>query len=60
VSLAVFKSRLLDARRVRLLALARADLVAAMSPALVTASEIEVAGATYHFVIDTTASDPWA
>ena len=42
-----------------LVVLARADLVAAMDPALVAASEWQVDGATYHFVIDR-AADPAA
>jgi hypothetical protein len=36
----------------RLVVLCRADLVAAMDPALVTASEAVTDGATFHFVID--------
>lgn len=37
------------------LTLARADLVGAMDPELVAASEIEDRGATFHFVLDTQA-----
>jgi len=41
------------AHRARLVYLARADLVAAMEPELVSASEIEPdRGITFHFVID--------
>jgi hypothetical protein len=39
-----------DLRRAGLLEFARADLVAAMDPALVAASEWRLAGATYHFL----------
>jgi hypothetical protein len=39
-----------DLRRARLLEFARADLVAAMDPALVAMSEWQLAGATYHFL----------
>ena len=45
-----FKNRLLEANRARLLALSRADLVEAMDPADVAASEIRYLGATFHFV----------
>jgi hypothetical protein len=37
-------------RRARLLEFARADLVAAMDPELVAASEWQLDGATYHFL----------
>jgi hypothetical protein len=38
-------------RRARLLEFARADLVAAMDPALVAASEWRLDGATHHFLV---------
>ncbi|MEO7731801.1 MAG: hypothetical protein ABIY55_12565, partial [Kofleriaceae bacterium] len=46
-----FKARLFAAHCAGELALARADLVAAMDPALVAASEISVSGASFHFVV---------
>ena len=46
-----FKARLLVAHRAGALTLARADLVAAMDPALVAASEIAADGASFHFVV---------
>jgi hypothetical protein len=46
-----FKARLLVAHRAGALTLARADLVAAMDPALVSASEIAADGASFHFVV---------
>ena len=52
LSLDDFKTRLVAAHRAGELQLARADLVAAMDPALVAASEIAVDGASFHFVID--------
>jgi hypothetical protein len=45
------KARLVAAHRAGQLALARADLVAAMDPALVAASEIVTDGARFHFVV---------
>jgi hypothetical protein len=45
------KARLVEAHRRGELVLARADLVAAMDPALVAASETRTDGATYHFVV---------
>ena len=39
-----------DVRRAGLLTFARADLVAAIDPALVAASEWRLDGATYHFL----------
>jgi hypothetical protein len=45
------KARLVAAHRSRELGLARADLVAAMDPALVAASETRIDGATFHFVV---------
>lgn len=45
------KSRLVEAHRAGELVLARADLVAAMNPELVAASETVVDGATFHFVV---------
>jgi hypothetical protein len=46
-----FKARLLAAHRAGALALARADLVAAMDPARVAASEIAADGASFHFLV---------
>jgi hypothetical protein len=46
-----FKARLVSAHRKRELELARADLVAAMDPTLVSASETRTDGATFHFII---------
>ncbi|MEO7735441.1 MAG: hypothetical protein ABIY55_31095 [Kofleriaceae bacterium] len=46
-----FKSKLVEAHRRRELVLARADLVAAMDPELVAASETRADGATFHFVV---------
>ena len=54
-----FKAQLFRAFRAGLLSLARADLVAAMSPERVAASEIAHDGVTFHFVIDDGALDPW-
>jgi hypothetical protein len=45
------KAQLVDAHRRRELVLARADLVAAMDPDLVAASETRTDGATFHFVV---------
>lgn len=50
-----FKARLVAAQRAGEVVLARADLVGAMSPALVERSEIDAGGATFHFVVR---SDP--
>jgi len=46
-----FKAQLVAAHRDRQLVLARADLVAAMDPALVAASETQTDGATFHFIV---------
>lgn len=46
-----FKARLVAAHRAGQVTLARADLVAAMDPALVAASEIAAEGASYHFIV---------
>lgn len=46
-----FKALLLDAHRGGLLALSRADLVAAMDPRDVAASETRHGNATYHFIV---------
>jgi hypothetical protein len=51
LALAELKARLLAAHRAGELTLARADLVAAMDPELVAASEIAADGASFHFVI---------
>lgn len=40
-----------ELRRAGLLEFARADLVAAMDPALVAASEWRLPGATFHFLV---------
>jgi hypothetical protein len=45
-----FKDRLVEANRARLLSLSRADLVEAMDPADVSASETRYLGATFHFI----------
>jgi len=45
------KARLVAAHRGGELVLARADLVAAMDPALVAASETRTDGATFHFIV---------
>jgi hypothetical protein len=46
-----FKARLVSAHRRQELELARADLVAAMDPALVASSETRTDGATFHFIV---------
>lgn len=51
ITLDDFKSRLLAAHRSGELVLARADLVAAMNPDLVAASETNANGASFHFVV---------
>jgi hypothetical protein len=51
IALDDFKARLVAAHRTGELTLARADLVAAMDPALVAASEIATDGATFHFLV---------
>jgi hypothetical protein len=51
-----FKARLLGAHRDGDLVLARADLVAAMDPDLVAASEITADGAAFHFIVREVAS----
>lgn len=51
ISLHDFKLRLLSAHRAGDLVLARADLVAAMNPTLLAASETVVDGATFHFIV---------
>ncbi|HET7504734.1 MAG TPA: hypothetical protein VFK02_27115 [Kofleriaceae bacterium] len=51
LSLDELKRRLVDAHRTGELVLARADLVAAMDPELVAASEITTDGATFHFLV---------
>ena len=45
------KERLFEAHRRGELELARADLVAAMDPALVAASEMFGGGARFHFIV---------
>jgi hypothetical protein len=51
LSLDEFKARLLAAHRAGDLALARADLVAAMDPELVKTSETTTDGASFHFIV---------
>lgn len=51
VTLEAFKAQLLRAHRDGELVLARADLVAAMNPELVAASETTADGASFHFVV---------
>ena len=51
LSLDEFKAQLVAAHRAGALVLARADLVAAMDPALVAASEVVADGASFHFVL---------
>ncbi len=51
MSLEDFKARLLAAHRSGAIALARADLVAAMDPSLVAASETRADGASFHFIV---------
>lgn len=46
-----WRSLLDELRRTGLLTFARADLVAAMDPALVAASEWEMCGTTAHFLV---------
>jgi hypothetical protein len=56
VTLDDFKARLVAAHRAGELTLARADLVAAMDPELVAASEITADGASFHFIVKEPAS----
>ncbi len=56
LSLVDFKTRLVAAQRAGALELARADLVAAMDPELVAASEIRDGGASFHFMLRATDS----
>jgi hypothetical protein len=51
LALPEFKARLVAAHKAGELELARADLVAAMDPALVAASEIAADGASFHFLV---------
>ncbi len=51
ISLPEFKALLVDLHRAGVLELARADLVAAMDPSLVAASEIDAQGAEFHFIV---------
>jgi len=46
-----FKTRLVSAHRAGALSLVRADLVAAMDPSLVAASETVTDGASFHFIV---------
>jgi hypothetical protein len=54
-SLDSFKDELLKGNRAGELVLARADLVGAMDPARVRASEISYLNSTFHFVLDRSA-----
>ena len=60
LSVPAFRAQLLAAHRRGAVELARADLVAAMNPRLVAASELVADGATWHFVVDGRAVAPWA
>lgn len=51
LTLDAFKQRLVAAHHAGALELARADLVAAMDPALVAASEIATGPASFHFIV---------
>jgi hypothetical protein len=51
LALADFKHQLLALHREQAVVLARADLVAAMDPALVEASETRTDGASFHFIV---------
>jgi hypothetical protein len=51
MSMDQFKRWLVDQNRLGYLVLARADLVGAMDRTMVTRSEIESYGATFHFVL---------
>jgi hypothetical protein len=51
ISLAEFKHQLLALQRQQAIILSRADLVSAMDPALVEASEIRTDGASFHFIV---------
>jgi hypothetical protein len=59
MTLEKFKQLLLEASRNRMLILARADLVSAMDFKEVSESEISDHGATFHFVMDQQANEPW-
>ena len=50
MGLDAFKSRLVEAHRADLLTLVRADLVEAMDPQDVAASEARYLNATFHFI----------
>ncbi len=54
-----FKALLVAAHRAGHLSLARANFVAAMDPAVVAASETVTDCASFHFVIDPSAMEPW-
>jgi len=56
LTLTEFKDRLVTAHRAGDLVLARADLVAAMNPELVAASETLTDGASFHFIVREDAS----
>lgn len=59
VSFDQFKHWLVDQNRLGTLLLARADLVGAMDPIKVRDSTTSSKGATYHFVLDPSAKEPW-
>jgi hypothetical protein len=54
-----FKERLLGARRLGQVSLARADLAAMMDTRLVARSETNDHGATFHFVVSPDIKDLW-
>ncbi len=51
LSMSEFKDRLVQANREGLVRLSRADLISAMDPKLVSASETDAKGATFHFIL---------
>lgn len=51
-TLAAFKAWLVEENRSGMVRLARADLVSAMDPEMVSASEVEERGASWHFILD--------
>lgn len=55
---AAFKAKLVESHRAGLLTLSRADLVGAMPPEAVAASETSYQGATFHFVVAEPAPAP--
>lgn len=59
ISLDEFKRWLVNQNRMQNLDLSRADLVDAMNPTLVSRSEINDLGSSFHFVVDRSAKNPW-